>query len=768
MTLNGGTITKTNETLTLTGLGSFSIGDQITSNESNSAFNSDLVVNGTTVTLTNPGNGALTANNYTGPTSVIGGGTLINGSGVDNVLPSGTVLTLGANTDSSVTNTYDLGGNNQTIGALTSGSSSPNINLVTNNGAAAATLTLSGTNSDGTNVNSNFAGMIQDGSPTATTALAVNAPNTVTVTLSGANTYSGGTTLTAGILYINNGGTASASAIGTGTFAINGGTIDSTVSGVTVETNNALTLGGSFTFGGTNNLNLGTGAVSNTVNPTVQLNGTGTTLTLGGVMTNNYAGGAQTTTVNGAGNTLVLGGYVLSNSSTNYTDVIAGSGNVTITGAVTNGLSSSSGLTYNGTGTLTLSGANTYSGATTISSGTVQAGVVSVAGVSGALGLNSAVSLANTAGATLALNSFSTQIGSLSGGGAAGGNVTLGSATLTDVQTTPTSFAGMISGGGGLTLNGPGGTLTLTGANSYSGATSVVNSGTLALSNNSGAVLGATAVTVGNGTLLINGTNTIGTSSGGSLTLSSGASQGTLTFSSSESTPSTLLLANSTSGATVLTIGTASTSAILNFNLGSNAADRIDALQNVAVGAAGATVNINVLTGATVMPGTYPLILDAALTTGSSYTNLTLGTISGYSGTDRFSLSQTGSGSSATAENLVVQIVTANPTAAYWGGSQSAVWNTINNPNTTADTNWLTAATGGTDTHQIPGPTTDVYETANGGTTTAQTLGQVFTINSLTFNSNNAPGGTTISPDGNMLTINAAAGATRRAPASWC
>ena len=88
------------------------------------------------------------------------------------------------------------------------------------------------------------------------------------------------------------------------------------------------------------------------------------------------------------------------------------------------------------------------------------------------------------------------------------------------------------------------------------------------------------------------------------------------------------------------------------------------------------------------------------------------------------------------------------------------VWNTLNNPNTTANTNWLTAATGGTDTNQIPGTTTDVYETANGGTTAAQTLGQSFTINSLTFNSFNGSG-TTISDDVNhdTLTITAAAGA---------
>ena len=55
----------------------------------------------------------------------------------------------------------------------------------------------------------------------------------------------------------------------------------------------------------------------------------------------------------------------------------------------------------------------------------------SVANTSGAFGKNSAVTLANATSALLNIAGFSTQIGSLTGGGATGGNVTLGSATLT-------------------------------------------------------------------------------------------------------------------------------------------------------------------------------------------------------------------------------------------------------------------------------------------------------------------------------------------------
>ncbi len=206
--------------------------------------------------------------------------------------------------------------------------------------------------------------------------LGLNKLGTGTLTLNAGNTYSGGTTVTAGLLDINANGTGAATPIGTGALTlVGGGLINSSGAPITLATNPAVTLGGSFVFGSNtstsaNNLNLGTGAVTDSGNRTIAFAGTGTTLTLGGVLTNTF-GAAQTTTVNGAGNTLVLGGYALSNSATSYADVINGSGNVTITGPVTDGgTATASGLNYGGTGTLTLSGTNTYRGATVTNSGT--------------------------------------------------------------------------------------------------------------------------------------------------------------------------------------------------------------------------------------------------------------------------------------------------------------------------------------------------------------------------------------------------------------
>ena len=203
----------------------------------------------------------------------------------------------------------------------------------------------------------------------------------------------------------------------------------------------------------------------------------------------------------------------------------------------------SGGLTKIGTGTLTLSGTNLYSGPTTISAGTLKAGVASVSNVSGAFGNNSAVTMANVSGATLDITGFNTQIGSITGGGATGGNVLLGAATLTigGDNTSPAAYAGVISstGAGAITKIGSG-TTYLSGGNTYTGPTQV-NAGTLSVGVASVGSLGSTAVTVGGGTATgtptLGGTGTIGglvtisSANGGAVgTIAPGNSVGTITL----------------------------------------------------------------------------------------------------------------------------------------------------------------------------------------------------------------------------------------------
>jgi autotransporter-associated beta strand protein len=145
------------------------------------------------------------------------------------------------------------------------------------------------------------------------------------------------------------------------------------------------------------------------------------------------------------------------------------------------------GLTKVGSGTLTLSGANTYTGPTAVNAGTLQAGAVNA--------FSSASAFTVASGATLDLAGFNQTIGSLAGAG----SVTLGSATLTtNGDGSDTMFSGTISDSGRLVKVG-GGTLTLSGNNSYQGGT-ILNAGTLAVG--SSRALGTGALTLADGTTL--------------------------------------------------------------------------------------------------------------------------------------------------------------------------------------------------------------------------------------------------------------------------
>src|ERR1700676_4835144 len=132
-------------------------------------------------------------------------------------------------------------------------------------------------------------------------------------------------------------------------------------------------------------------------------------------------------------------------------------------------------FTKTGAGTLILTGANTYSGATTISAGTLQAGSTT------AFSPNSAF----TVSSVLDLNGNSNTVGSLAGNGTVTNNNNESApVTLTaGGDNSNTTFSGTLTDGAdgagslGFTKTGTG-TVLLTGANTYSGPTTI-SAGTL-------------------------------------------------------------------------------------------------------------------------------------------------------------------------------------------------------------------------------------------------------------------------------------------------
>lgn len=287
-----------------------------------------------------------------------------------------------------------------------------------------------------------------------------------TLTLTGANSYSGPAAVRQGVLNIQNGG-----ALGT------------PAAGTTVSSGTALQLQGDITVGA----------------EALSLNGTG--LSSDGALRNINGANVWQGTVTLAGATRInsdAGSLTFNTAATSITGTqnltLGGSGNGTVGGKITTATGT---FTKDGMGTWTLSGLNTYSGATAVNGGTLKVGIASVVGVGGPLGTNSAVTLANTAGVVLDLNGYNTDIGSLAGGGTSGGNVTLGSATLTvGTNNTSTAFAGVISGTGSFVKVGTG-TNTLSGTSTYSGNTTI-NVGVLALTTS--ASMGNTeTLTIANG-----------------------------------------------------------------------------------------------------------------------------------------------------------------------------------------------------------------------------------------------------------------------------
>ncbi len=281
--------------------------------------------------------------------------------------------------------------------------------------------------------------------------------NTNTLTLNGASSYSGTTTVTAGTIKMGNNNALGAFQAGRPVGQV---TVDS---GGAIDFNSAAGTYG-FTIAGTG------------------VGGTGALTNSGGVVGNNLA--------------------QVSNIRLSADASIGGSGNWSL---LTNGWNATTldldghTLTKTGANTISFVSATTTAGTVKVSSGTLALGATE--GGSGVVGAASAFSLDDTAGVALSMVKTSS-LGSLAGGGATGGNVTLANATTLTVGglNTSTAYGGIISGTAAFTKTGPG-TLLLTGANSYSGAT-LISGGVLDLSTTGQIYTGAyrnVQLTINNG-----------------------------------------------------------------------------------------------------------------------------------------------------------------------------------------------------------------------------------------------------------------------------
>jgi autotransporter-associated beta strand protein len=341
---------------------------------------------------------------------------------------------------------------------------------------------------------------------------------TGTLTLSGAsgNTYTGLTTISAGVLRITKN-----EALGT----VAGGVSVASGSGLQIDgTGGALTVGAeaiSIAGGGVTLPTPNLGAIRN-------------------IAGNNTYGGTVTMTaqsrINSDSGTLTLNNATAAVTGA-FTLVVGGAGNVTISTPMTNG---AGGVSKDGAGTLTLSGLNTFTGNVSVSAGILAAGVAGTGGNSALGSVVSTRTITVNTGGTLRFdvgnvfnNNFASASTSVPALNIAGGTVTNGGTAtnsalgnITLAGGTLTATLGSASGYGSWNLNG---TVTSTGTSTISstagfpitlsaaaGTTTTfdVTSGTLTASAALGEVTAAGDervsgfTKIGAGTLVLSGVNT--------------------------------------------------------------------------------------------------------------------------------------------------------------------------------------------------------------------------------------------------------------------
>jgi autotransporter-associated beta strand protein len=494
------------------------------------------------LTISNIGTSIFSASNsYTGTTTILTNATLViaNGNALGSTASGTTVnsggtvlLTNSISTGEAFTITgAGVGGN----GAIRSFGSNTVTGAITLGGAATINNATDSTNilTLGTITGTGQALTMSVGNNARTIVSAINTSTGGTLiktgggalTISNASDFTGGTTISAGDIRMGND-----ASLGTGTVTINGSaTITSDGATARNLTNNVVFSSGSLSLGATSF------AGTMTVSGNVDLGGAARTFsvvgtspaTISGIISNGglAKSGAGELTLSGAntysGGTLVSAGKIIGSTTSlqgAITNDSTASGGVTFT-QTTNGtyagvLSGIGSVTKEGTGTVTLSGANSFAGAMTISAGTLSLGNATALGTTAA-----ATSIANDASLNLNGQTVGAEAITLRGTGISseGGiiNTSATDASLSGAITLDRAASSIGTSAGNITISGAigetngaralgkvgTGTLILSGANAYTGATTISN-GTLVAANNTALGTAAAATTVIDGATL--------------------------------------------------------------------------------------------------------------------------------------------------------------------------------------------------------------------------------------------------------------------------
>ncbi len=350
-------------------------------------------------------------------------------------------------------------------------------------------LTLAGASTGTTTIS----GIVADG---AGGTLALTKQGSGILTLTRANTFTGGVSLEAGTLNVN-----AAAALGTGTLTVKGGTLgNGSAAALTIA--NAQIWDGNFAFGGAQNLTMGTGAITLTGNRTIALNGTltgsaGPVISIGSVI----GGAFGLTTTNSSATAKGITTILEFTAENTYT------GSTNVNGGVVR-FASETATPDNGVGSI-IAGNN---------------GALSVSGVHTTLaGWLGDARLATSSTGALALTADSAENFNPTGFNGLSLGAELGKTVNYSGTITPSTGGYFVGGGGGtivfsgtnaftgtsaLTLgNGGSGTTILNGSNDYAGDTTVKAGTVLSVRNNGalGGTAGGTVVETGGNVTLQGG-----------------------------------------------------------------------------------------------------------------------------------------------------------------------------------------------------------------------------------------------------------------------